>query len=93
MKLLDLFKRSGAPVQTRRFDGAAGGRRWSASPSFGRTGPETLAASAPIRSRARYFVVNNPWALDGVSTLVSGLVGFGIKPASAPDANPHGPCD
>jgi len=87
MGILDLFKRNPAPIQTRRFDGAAGGRRWSSAPSFGRTGPETLAASAPIRSRARYFVANNPWASNGVSALVSGLVGFGIKPASQhPDA-------
>ncbi len=87
MGILDLFKRNPAPLQTRRFDGAAGGRRWSSTPSFGRTGPETLAASAPIRSRARYFVANNPWASNGVSALVSGLVGFGIKPASQhPDA-------
>ncbi|MBN2629729.1 MAG: phage portal protein [Rhodobacteraceae bacterium] len=87
MGILDLFKRNPAPLQTRRFDGAAGGRRWSSAPSFGRTGPETLAASAPIRSRARYFVANNPWAANGVSALVSGLVGFGIKPASQhPDA-------
>lgn len=87
MGILDLFKRNPAPMQTRRFDGAAGGRRWSSEPSFSRTGPETLAASAPIRSRARYFVANNPWAANGVSALVSGLVGFGIKPASQhPDA-------
>uniref|UniRef100_UPI00404732D7 phage portal protein n=1 Tax=Yoonia sp. TaxID=2212373 RepID=UPI00404732D7 len=87
MGILDLFKRNPAPIETRRFDGAAGGRRWSSAPSFGRTGPETLAASAPIRSRARYFVANNPWAANGVSALVSGLVGFGIKPASQhPDA-------
>lgn len=87
MGILDLFKRKAEPLQTRRFDGAAGGRRWSSAPSFGRTGPETLAASAPIRSRARYFCANNPWASNGVSALVSGLVGFGIKPASQhPDA-------
>lgn len=87
MGIFDLFKRKAEPLQTRRFDGAAGGRRWSSAPSFGRTGPETLAASAPIRSRARYFVANNPWAANGVSALVSGLVGFGIKPASQhPDA-------
>ena len=87
MGFLDLFKSKAEPLKTRRFDGAAGGRRWSSTPSFGRTGPETLAASAPIRSRARYFVANNPWASNGVSALVSGLVGFGIKPASQhPDA-------
>ncbi|MDO5633090.1 MAG: phage portal protein, partial [Paracoccus sp. (in: a-proteobacteria)] len=78
MGVLDLFRRKSDPVQTRRFDGAAGGRRWSAAPSFGRTGAETLAASAPIRSRARYFGANNPWAANGVAALVTGLVGFGI---------------
>lgn len=88
MGVFDLFRRKAEPVQTRRFDGAAGGRRWSAAPSFGRTGPETLAASAPIRSRARYFVANNPWATNGVAALVSGLVGYGIKPAAQhPDAS------
>lgn len=87
MGIFDIFKRKADPLQTRRFDGAAGGRRWSSAPSFGRTGPEALVASAPIRSRARYFVANNPWAANGVSALVSGLVGFGIKPASQhPDA-------
>ncbi|MDO5630531.1 MAG: phage portal protein, partial [Paracoccus sp. (in: a-proteobacteria)] len=78
MSFLDRLFRKTEPVQTRRFDGAAGGRRWSAAPSFGRTAAETLAASAPIRSRARYFVANNPWAANGVAALVTGLVGFGI---------------
>ncbi|MGY6662215.1 MAG: phage portal protein [Glycocaulis sp.] len=67
----------------RRFDAAGGGRRWDMRPSFGRTGPETLAASAPIRSRARYFVANDGWAANGVNALVTGLVGAGIVPASA----------
>lgn len=71
-----------ALLETRRFDAVAGGRRWSGTPSFGRTGAETLAASAPIRSRARYFVANNPWAANGVAALVAGMVGAGITPAS-----------
>lgn len=71
------------PLSTRRFDGAGGGRRWDARPSFGRVGAETLAASGPLRSRARYFVANNPWAANGVSALVAGMVGAGIVPASA----------
>lgn len=73
-----------APTRaTRRFDAAAGGRRWESHPHFGRTGAETLAASAPIRSRAGYFVANNAWASNGVGALVAGLVGTGITPASA----------
>ncbi|MHA6644637.1 phage portal protein [Mesorhizobium sp. A623] len=78
MGLLSFLKRSTA---TRRFDAGAGGRRWSAQPSFGRTGAETLAASAPIRSKARYFFANNPWAANGVNALAIGLIGAGIKAA------------
>lgn len=85
MGVRDLIHRLTAPkpLTVRRFDGAAGGRRWSASPSFGRVSAETLAASGPIRSRARYFVANNAWAANGVNALVAGLVGTGIVPASA----------
>lgn len=85
MGVRDLIHRMTAPkpLAARRFDGAAGGRRWSASPSFGRVSAETLAASGPIRSRAGYFVANNPWAANGVNALVTGLVGTGIVPASA----------
>jgi len=81
----DLIHRLTAPkpLSTRRFDAAAGGRRWDVRPSFGRVNAETLAASAPIRSRARYFVANNPWAANGVAALVTGLVGAGVVPASA----------
>lgn len=88
MNLLSrILGRNARPQAVRRYDGAAGGRRWSAAPSFGSTGPETLAAAAPNRSRARYFVANNVWASNAVNALVVGLVGAGIKPASAhPDA-------
>lgn len=78
-----LLSRIFQPKHMRRFDAAGGGRRWEPRPSFGRVGPETLAASAPVRSRARYFVANNAWAANGVNALVTGLVGAGIVPASA----------
>ena len=77
-----LFSRPAPVPATRRFDAAAGGRRWSGTPHFGRIGPETLAAAAPIRSRARYFAANNGWAANGVGALVAGLVGAGIVAAS-----------
>lgn len=86
-QIAQLIAPKAVPLAVRRFDGAGGGRRWDSSPSFGRVGPETLAASAPIRSRARYFAANNAWAANGVSALVAGLIGTGIVPASAhPDA-------
>lgn len=76
-----LRRRVGRPERTRRFDAAAGTPRWNARPSFGPIGSEVLAASAPVRSRARYFVANNPWAANGVAALTTALVGAGITPA------------
>ncbi len=73
-----LFQRR---VRTRRFDAAGGAPRWNAHPSFGPTGQEVLAAAAPVRSRARYFTANNPWAASGVGALVTAMVGAGITPA------------
>ena len=70
------------PQRTRRFDAASGGRRWDSRPSFGPIGPEVLAAAGPVRTRARYFYANNPWAASGVDALATGLVGSGITPAS-----------
>lgn len=87
MRLNRLRQRIANAITPRRFDGAGGGRRWDARPSFGPTGPEVLAAAAPVRSRARYFVANNPWASAGVGALTTALVGAGIVPASLhPDA-------
>lgn len=74
-----LFLRS---LKTRRFDAAGGGRRWDARPSFGSISAEALAAAAPIRSRARYFSTNNPWAANGIEALKVGLVGSGVMPAA-----------
>ncbi|WIM10597.1 phage portal protein [Enhydrobacter sp.] len=70
------------PKHVRRFDAAAGGRRWDWSPSFGSIGQETLAAVGSIRSRARYFAANNSWAAKGVLELTTGAVGSGITAAS-----------
>jgi lambda family phage portal protein len=70
-----------APGQ-RRFDAASSANRWSGTPHFGPVGPEVLAAAGPVRSRARYFAANNPWAASGVNALVTALVGSGIVPAS-----------
>lgn len=70
-----------APVR-RRFDAASFASRWSGTPHFGAIGPEVLAAAGPVRSRARYFAANNPWAASGVNALTTALVGSGIVPAS-----------
>ncbi|MGI3168969.1 phage portal protein [Pseudooceanicola sp. C21-150M6] len=77
-----IWTRPAAPARVRAFEAAAGGRRWSANPSFGRTGPETLAAAGPLRSRARFFYANNGWAQNGVNALVTGLTGTGITPSA-----------
>lgn len=70
-------------MATRRFDAASSASRWSGTPNFGPVGPEVLAASGPVRSRARYFAANNPWAASGVAALVTALIGAGIVPASS----------
>ncbi|KCZ96778.1 phage portal protein, lambda family, partial [Hyphomonas polymorpha PS728] len=71
-----------APEAVRRFDGAAGGRRWDRGAHFGTVSTEALAAAGPMRSRARYFYNNNAHARSGVEALVTHLVGTGISPAS-----------
>ena len=74
-----------SPMSRRGFEGAAGGRRWPGTPSFGAMSTETARAAPYLRSRARHFAANNPWASNGVGALVAGLVGTGITPASAHD--------
>jgi lambda family phage portal protein len=71
-----------APNSARRFDAASFGSRWSGTPHFGPIGPEVLTAAGPVRSRARYFYANNPWAASGIAALAVALVGAGIMPAS-----------
>ena len=73
--------------QVRRFDAAAGGRRWDSHPTMGNIGAETLWAGMRVRERARYFVANNPYAAAGVNALATAIVGAGIVAASKhPDA-------
>jgi len=69
-------------MQTRRFDAAAGGRRWQGTPTFGPINAEVGAAAGPVRRRATYFARNNPWIANGVSALVANIVGPGIQPIS-----------
>ena len=67
---------------TRRFDAAAGGRRWQGAQTFGSINAEVGAAAGPVRHRAAYYARNNPWITNGVNAIVSGAVGAGIKPQS-----------
>jgi lambda family phage portal protein len=70
------------PARTRRFDGAAGGRRGFGISTFGRINPETAAAGPALRSRASYLAMNNPWIANAVGNLTGALVGPGIQPSS-----------
>lgn len=85
MSLLSrLFNRTApAPQQVRRFDAAGSGRRASTFGSFGATGPETMAAAGPLRSRARHAYANNPFIRNGVDALVAETVGAGLEASSA----------
>jgi lambda family phage portal protein len=79
-----LFSRvAPAPQAVRRFDAAGGGRRASTFGAFGSTGPETLAAAAPVRSRARHAYANNGYLRNAVDAWVAEVVGAGIEATSA----------
>jgi lambda family phage portal protein len=69
-------------MQTRRFEAAAGGRRWQGSQTFGNINSEIGAAAGPVRRRASYFARNSVWLSNGIAALVTGAVGAGIKPQS-----------
>lgn len=69
-------------LRTRRFDAAAGGRRWQGVQTFGAINAEVAAAAGPVRRRAAYYSRNSPWIANGVNALVAGAVGPGIKPQS-----------
>lgn len=71
-----------AGMRTRRFDAAAGGRRWQGVQSFGHVNAEVGAAAGPVRRRASYYARNNPWVANGVAALVAGAIGPGITPQS-----------
>jgi len=71
----------------RSFEGALPASRRGIR-SFGPTGPETLAAAAPLRSRARHAAANNAWIANGVAAIVGEAVGAGIEATSAhPDSD------
>lgn len=87
MGILNLFKRKAEPVQTRRFDGAAGGRRASGMGRFGRINPEVAAAGTSLRSHASYLAMNHPSISLGCANWTGALIGPGIVPtAKHPDA-------
>ncbi|MGV6850206.1 MAG: phage portal protein [Marinibacterium sp.] len=99
MKLLRIFRREPsrhvrraeerrAEKLARSFDAITGGPRASGFRAFGSTGPETLAAAAPLRSRSRNAFNNNGYISNAVAAIVAEAVGAGIEPASAhPDAD------
>lgn len=81
-----VFTRPAKPQQTRRFDGAAGGRRGFGVGTFGRVNSETAAAPV-LRSRGQYLYNNSPWLRQGVDNWGGALVGPGIVPTPKhPDA-------
>ncbi|MCK9550888.1 phage portal protein [Aquamicrobium sp.] len=85
---LSFWKRTTAPTATRRFDGAAGGRRGGGMGTFGRINPEIAAAGPSLASRAEYLTQNNPWISQAVANWVGALIGPGIMPnARHPNAD------
>ena len=70
-------------LATRRFDGAAGGRRGQGFPTFNDINAEIGAAGWMLRRRSGYAARNNGWVVNGVNAWVTGLIGAGIRPRSA----------
>lgn len=78
MGLRELLHSATAPKR-RAFDAASPARGWGQQRPFGPVVSETLAASGPIRSRARAAYVNNPHARAAAEAWVSALVGTGAR--------------
>lgn len=80
MGLRELIHQATAPKTRRRaFEAASSGRGWGQQRPFGPVSGETLAASAPIRARARATYANNPHARAGAEAWVTALVGTGAR--------------
>lgn len=75
-----VFRRKAKLIETRRFDGAAGGRRGFGMGQMGRINSEVSASGASLRSRARYLAANNPWMSNAVANWAGALAGPGIVP-------------
>ncbi len=73
--------RARARAMVRHFEAASVGRR---TDGYHRRGTDANAAAAGalgiLRSQARDLVRNNPWARKGLRRIVTGVVGWGIKP-------------
>ena len=79
--------RQAAPLITRRFDGASGGRRGNGVGTFGPINSEVAAAGSTLRSRSRHLVQNNSLIANGVRNLATAMTGAGIMPTPMhPDA-------
>jgi lambda family phage portal protein len=83
MGVLDkLFRRLAPRLRTRTLDAGAGGRRWIGASTTGPLNAEIGAHAATISRRAAWMARNDAWAANGVTALVSALVGTGVKPQS-----------
>lgn len=74
----------------RRYDAAASGRRtsdWNAFSTSANT--EIAMASVVLRNRSRDLCRNNPHAKKAIQTLVTNVVGSGIKPSIQVAGNRH----
>jgi lambda family phage portal protein len=78
---MNLFRRV-LIKSARALEAAAGGRRWANARTIPNWNSAIEAAAHPSRLRARYQVANNAWLAKGVHSIVSNLIGAGIKPQS-----------
>ena len=68
--------------RNRSFDAAGGGRRWDGTRTVDGLNTAILASATTAARRAGWYARNNPWIAAAVDSLVSNVVGAGIKPQS-----------
>lgn len=78
-QVLNILRRLLTSPKTRGLEAAGGGRRWKdTSPSVNSS--TIHGGAAVVAQRAQAFVLNNPLASRTVESLVSNIIGDGIKP-------------
>ncbi|MDF2119543.1 phage portal protein [Roseiarcaceae bacterium H3SJ34-1] len=78
--MLSVFRRI-MGLGKRSLDAAAGGRRWADDRRLP-SATSLQASAATVGARAAYFAANNPIGSRIVESLVSNIIGTGIKPRS-----------
>jgi lambda family phage portal protein len=78
-RLAALFRRPAAPIATRAFDAAAGGRRWQGAGATPSLQSAILSGREPVRRRAQDAVLNNGLAASALSVTIAEAIESGLS--------------